>query len=187
MELWKLIVSYYSDLSFYNLQFDSMALFYFVGAFAVGGIASVIAAYVAKRRTGSIVDPILGMHAHDEATAISPEEGGFHSPNKLMLLKAGSMLRRTVHAVLPPEETEGEEVKAPTKQAFINSLLQTRFYIPDERRSEAERRFSAKRNGAASLTFSIVVVLVLTVLVYLFLPVVLRMVDNFLTMTGGNI
>ena len=54
MELWKLIVSYYSDLDFYNLEFsDPMRLFYFVGAFAVGGIASVIAAYASRRRTGN--------------------------------------------------------------------------------------------------------------------------------------
>lgn len=188
MELWKLIVSYYSDLDFYNLEFsDPMRLFYFVGAFAVGGVASVIAAYVSKRRTGKIVDPLLGIHAHDEATAITPEEGKFDKPSLLILLKRGSMLRRTVQATDPEQSEDEGEAVAPTKSAIIGCLRRMRFYIPDERRSEAERRYSAKRNGILTLAFSIAVVILLTVLVYLFLPIVLRMVDNFLNMTGGNI
>jgi hypothetical protein len=131
------------------------------------------------------VDPLLGRHAHDEATAITPEEGKFDKPSLLMLLKRGSMLRRTVYAT-DPEKAE-DEAAAPTKSAMIDCLRRMRFYIPDERRTEAERRYSAKRNGILSLIFSIAVVIALTVLVYLFLPIVLRMVDNFLNMTGGNI
>ena len=186
MELWKLIVSYYSDLQFYNLSSENtISLLYFVAAMGIGGIWAIIAAFITKRRTGRIVDPLLKRQAIDPATAISPADGGFKRQDLLLMLKRGSMLRRTVYAT-DPEKAE-DEAAAPTKSAIIDCLKRMRFYIPDERRTEAERRYSAKRNGILSLIFSIAVVILLTVLVYLFLPIVLRMVDNFLNMTGGNI
>ena len=41
--------------------------------------------------------------------------------------------------------------------------------------------------GTFPMQFGLLWSSILTVLVYLFLPIVLRMVDNFLNMTGGNI
>ena len=185
MELWKLIVSYYSDLQFYNLSFDdTISLLYFVGAMGVAGIWAVIAAFITKKRTGRIVDPLLLRNAIDPASAISPADGGFMRHDILLLLKRGSMLRKTVEATEP--EGEAEEGSAPTKKGIADCLSRMRFYIPENKRDMARRRFSAKDATVPSLIISIGIILLLTVTVYFFLPVVLRMVDNFITMTGGN-
>ena len=184
MELWKLIVSYYSDLKFYNLSSENtISLLYLVGALGVAGIWAVFAAFITKKRTGKIVDPLLAREAIDPASAISPEDGGFMRQDILLLLKRGSMLRKTVEAT----EAEGEaEESAPTKKGIADCLSRMRFYIPENRRDMAKRRFSAKDATIPSLIVSIAAILLLTVIVYFFLPVVLRMVDNFITMTGGT-
>ena len=102
----------------------------------------------------------------------------------LLLLKRGSMLRKTVEATEP--EGEAEEGSAPTKKGIADCLSRMRFYIPENRRDLAKRRYSAQDASIVSLIVSIVIILTLTVAVYFFLPVILRMVDNFITMTGGN-
>lgn len=184
MELWKLIVSYYSDLQFYNLSSENtISLLYFVAAMGIGGIWAIIAAFITKRRTGRIVDPLLKRQAIDPATAISPADGGFKRQDLLLMLKRGSMLRKTVEATEP--EGEAEE-SAATKKGIADCLSRMRFYIPENRRDLAKRRYSTQDASIVSLIVSIVIILTLTVAVYFFLPVILRMVDNFITMTGGN-
>ena len=185
MELWKLIVSYYSDLQFYNLSsVNTISLLYMVGALGIAGIWAVVAAFITKRRTGRIVDPLLSRQATDPASAISAADGGFARRDLILLLKRGSMLRKTVEATEPEGETEEES--APTKQGIADCLSRMRFYIPEEKRDMAKRRYSAQDASIPSLIVSVVIILILTVAVYLFLPVILRMVDNFITMTGGN-
>lgn len=185
MELWKLIVSYYSDLQFYNLSSENtISLLYFVGAMGVAGIWAVVAAFISKRRTGRIVDPLLKRGAIDPASAISPADGGFSRQDTLLMLKRGSMLRKTVEATEP--EGEAAEENAPTKKGIADCLSRMRFYIPESKRDTAKRRYSAQDASIPSLIVSLAIILVLTVAVYFFLPVILRMVDNFITMTGGN-
>ena len=184
MEFWKLIVSYYSDLQFYNLSSENtISLLYFVAAMGIGGIWAIIAAFITKRRTGRIVDPLLKRQAIDPATAISAADGGFARQDLILMLKRGSMLRKTVEATEP--EGEAEE-SAATKKGIADCLSRMRFYIPENRRDLAKRRYSAQDASIVSLIVSIVIILTLTVAVYFFLPVILRMVDNFITMTGGN-
>ncbi|MBE6641619.1 MAG: hypothetical protein E7619_08530 [Ruminococcaceae bacterium] len=185
MELWKLIVSYYSDLVFYNLDVDPIALLSLVFAMGVAGIWAVIAAYVAKKKAGAIIDPILDRHATDEQTAISPKEGGFAAPHVLIRLEKGSMLRKTVRCTGAEEPEEVKKGSAPTKKDVLAGLAAMRYYIPEEKRETAMRRYSAKKTTLLTVLFSIAVMLVLTVATYFFLPVILRMLDNFLTMTGG--
>ncbi len=185
MEFWKLIVSYYSDLQFYNLSSNNtVSLLYFVGAFGIAGIWTIFAAFITKRRTGRIVDPLLKRQAVDPASAISPAEGGFNRQNLLLLLKRGSMLRKTVEATEP--EGESEEASLPTNKGIADCLSRMRFYIPENKRDMAKRRYSAQDANIPSLIVSVIIILVFTVVVYFFLPVILRMVDNFITMTGGN-
>ncbi len=185
MELWKLIVSYYSDLQFYNLNSDNtISLLYFVGAMGIAGIWAVTASFITKRRTGRIVDPLLKRRAIDPESAISPADGGFAKQDLLLLLKRGSMLRKTVEATEPEGKTD--EGSAPSKKAIADCLSRMRFYIPENRRDTAKRRYSAQDANVPSLIVSIIIILVFTVVVYFFLPVILRMVDNFITMTGGN-
>ncbi len=185
MEFWKLIVSYYSDLQFYNLSSENtVSLLYMVGALGVAGIWAVVAAFITKRRTGKIVDPLLKRQAIDLASAISPADGGFLRQDLLLMLKRGSMLRKTVEATEP--EGESSEKSAPTKKGIADCLSRMRFYIPENRRDMAKRRYSAQDATIPSLIVSVIIILVLTLAVYFFLPVILRMVDNFITMTGGN-
>lgn len=185
MELWKLIVSYYSDLQFYNLSSENtVSLLYMVGALGVAGIWAAIAAFITKRRTGRIVDPLLKRQAVDSATAISPADGGFARRDLLLMLKRGSMLRKTVEATEP--EGEAEKESEATQKGIADCLMRMRFYIPENRRDLAKRRYSAEDASIPSLIVSVIIILVLTLAVYFFLPVILRMVDNFITMTGGN-
>lgn len=184
MEFWKLIVSYYSDLQFYNLDSENtISLLYLVAALGIAGIWAVIAAFITKKRTGKIVDPLLLRQAVDPASAISPKDGGFARQDIVLLLKRGSMLRKTVEATEP----EGEATEsAPTRKGIADCLNRMRFYIPEAKQDMAKRRYSAKDANLPSLIVSVLVILALTVAVYFFLPVILRMVDNFITMTGGN-
>ena len=61
-----------------------------------------------------------------------------------------------------------------------------RFYIPEEKKYTAEIRFDAK--GASIGTFIVVVVaaLLTCALICYFLPDLLKMADNFISIAKGN-
>ena len=202
--LWEQIVSYYKDMTFYNFEVNAFQLLGFVFAFGVGGIAAVLIAYIAKKRTGRIVDPLLSRGAVSPQTAISAQDGGFSSPRALRMLMRGKMLRKTVSVIGDDEEAaENAEksaekstknaknkIKAPSvrelEAAAVARLLTCRFYIPEEKCSQAMRRFSGKRNSFVSLIISVLLVAALAVGLYFFLPLILQLTDNFLTMAGGS-
>lgn len=203
--LWEQIVSYYQDLTFYNIEVNALQLLGFVFAFGISSIAAITIAYFAKKRTGCIVDPIIMRGALSEKTAITAEEGGFASVRKLSMLTRGKMLRKTVCVVgddanETAESVEGAEKKcekAPKGKKKLPSvremeaaaaarLMTCRFYIPEEKTETALRRFSGKRNSVLSLILSILLMAACAVGIYFLLPFILQLIDNFLTMAGGN-
>ena len=203
--LWEQIVSYYKDMTFYNIEVNAFQLLGFVFALGIGGVAAIIIAYFAKKRTGKIIDPIIERGAISEKTAITAEEGRFASPKRLAMLTRGKMLRKTV-CVIGDDIDNGDrdkdasaekdtkvakgKVKVPSvrelEAAAVARLMTCRFYIPEERREQALRRFSGKRNSVISLILSVLLMIAIAVALYFFLPVVLKLTDNFLTMVGGN-
>ena len=199
--LWEQIVSYYKDMTFYNFEVNAFQLLGFVFAFGIGGIAAVLIAYIAKKRTGRIVDPLLSRGAVSPQTAISAQDGGFSSPRALRMLIRGKMLRKTVSVIGDDEEATENAAEKDTKAsksknkapsvreleaAAAARLLTCRFYIPEEKREQALRRFSGKRNSLASLIISVLLVAALAVGLYFCLPFILQLTDNFLTMVGGH-
>lgn len=199
--LWEQIVSYYKDMTFYNFEVNAFQLLGFVFAFGIGGIAAVLIAYIAKKRTGRIVDPLLSRGAVSPQTAISAQDGGFSSPRALRMLMRGKMLRKTVSVIGDDEEVAENAAEKDTKAskskkkapsvreleaAAAARLLTCRFYIPEEKCSQAMRRFSGKRNSFVSLIISVLLVAALAVGLYFFLPLILQLTDNFLTMAGGS-
>lgn len=202
--LWEQIVSYYKDMTFYNIEVNAFQLLGFVFALGIGGVAAIIIAYFAKKRTGKIIDPIIERGATSEKTAITAEEGGFASPRRLAMLTRGKMLRKTVCVIGDDaEDTENDakatendakvakgKVKVPSvrelEAAAVARLMTCRFYIPEEKREQALRRFSGKRNSVISLILSVLLMIAIAVALYFFLPFVLKLTDNFLTMVGGN-
>ena len=203
--LWEQIVSYYKDMTFYNIEVNAFQLLGFVFALGIGGVAAIIIAYFAKKRTGKIIDPIIERGAMSEKTAVTAEEGGFASPRKLAMLTRGKMLRKTV-CVIGDDIDNGDsgedasaekdtkvakgKVKAPSvrelEAAAVARLMTCRFYIPEEKTETALRRFSGKRNSVLSLILSILLIAACAVGIYFLLPFILQLIDNFLTMAGGN-
>lgn len=180
MSFWEAVVSYYTDLNLVNLPLsDPSQLIWLILALYLGVVLAMAAAFLVRRRLGAVVDALMTRGACTPETAVTAAEGGFDRPMQLRELRRGKMLRKTIVALLP----EGQEL--PETPETPEQLATLRFYLPEERRKELEKRFSSKGNRIRSFLLSFLLVTVGAVLVYFLLAPALQLIDNAITSFRG--
>ena len=88
----------------------------------------------------------------------------------------------------------GEDGKTPKKSVrkalynreFIPDLPTAHFYIPEEKKYEMDVKFEAKGTNWLTFAITVAVSFALVILAVLFLPDVLRLVDNFINGISGK-
>ena len=175
-------------------------------------IASIGMIYT-KRYIGNFIRRILGCQCFDAASAKTLEELGYlKNPGVRNAIKSGGTLSRLVRCVEEDEflarynSTEdandsiedGDDIHQESKKSSIdkkNSSIEPefkrdlntmRFYIPEEKKYTAETRFDAKGAGIGTFIIVVVAALLTCALICYFLPDLLKMVDNFISITRGN-
>ena len=85
----------------------------------------------------------------------------------------------------------GEKPKTSVRKAlrdkeFIPDLATAHFYIPEGKKYEMDVKFEAKGTNWLTFAITVIISLVLVVLAVLFLPDVLRLIDNFINGISGK-
>ena len=140
-------------------------------ACALGILLAVLAAFYHKNVPGAIVRSILRAEAFSPESAKTPEELSL-AKNFLYAyeLRHNVTLKKLIVAVTSTETpAEGEE-ETPV----------IRYYIPEEKKYNAEVRFEKKGSGPIGLLVSVALVAVFAIVVMRLIPVVLSIIDNFI-------
>ena len=174
----------------------------------VGLIIASIGMMYTKRYIGNFIRRIIDCKCFDAESAKTLDELGYLKNSGVRnAIKSGGTLSRLVRCVEEDEfyanlnmnedsdgdseDKSAEEGKATKKSdsaipEFKRNLNTMRFYIPEEKKYTAEIRFDAKGAGIGTFIVVVVVALLLCALICYFLPDLLKMADNFISIAKGN-
>lgn len=122
-----------------------------------------------KGHLGKVVRAILKAEAFSEETAKTPEELGIAKSRSLV-----RALRRRSFGGLVRGVGADLEAKKPDYSA-------ERYYIPEEKRYQAEDRYSRRGVGVPMVIFWAVFLIPVFLLLRFVIPELLQMLDNFIT------
>ena len=207
-ELWKYFVDkYFSiDLPYLeNFSIKSGGLVSIRGiiiGIAVGIVIAAACTVYNKRYIGSFVRRVISCRCFDAASAKTLDELGYlKSAGVRGVIKSGGSLSRWVRCVEEDEFfAEIEKKRAGFDDAhkddakksnfvepeFKRDLNTMNFYIPEEKKYAAEIRFEDKGANFGVLIVVIIAALLLCAFICYFLPDLLKMIDNFISITKGN-
>ena len=207
-ELWKYFVDkYFSiDLPYLeNFSIKSSGLVSIRGiiiGIAVGIVIAAACTVYNKRYIGSFVRRVISCRCFDAASAKTLDELGYlKSAGVRGVIKSGGSLSRWVRCAEEDEflaeiekkraefeETHKNDAKKPNfvEPEFKRDLNTMHFYIPDEKKYAAEIRFEDKGANFGVLIVVIIAALLLCAFICYFLPDLLKMIDNFISITKGN-
>ena len=207
-ELWKYFVDIYFsiDLPYLeNFSIKSGGLVSIRGIIIgiAGGIVIAAACTVYnKRYIGSFVRRVISCRCFDAASAKTLDELGYlKSAGVRGVIKSGGSLSRWVKCAEEDEffaeiekkraefeEAHKDDAKKPkfVELEFKRDLNTMHFYIPEEKKYAAEIRFEDKGANFGVLIVVIIAALLLCAFICYFLPDILKMIDNFISITKGN-
>ena len=154
-----------------------------------------------KRFLGSFVRHMLRNDCLDHASAKTLYELGYlKNAGVRGAIKSGGSLSRWVRCVeedefyaeLDKKRAEFEEANKDDKKAkfvepkFKRDLNTMHFYIPEERKYKADIKFDAKGASIFSFVAVVIVAIALCVAMCYLLPDIIKMVDNFVSITSGK-
>ena len=196
-----------------NLRFDTNAPATFqsiIIALAVGVILAAGWSTYTRSVLGGFVRALLKEEANSPEKAKTLYELGFFRNAAVRReLWRGVDLRKIVKTVgendgaLAPDtaKTESEPTEEPTPTATAESVteekkealtpekpdfLTARYYIPEDLRYRAELRYRKRGSSWGLFAVTVVVAIVLAALLGRFLPDLLQLADNLITMTSPN-
>lgn len=174
----------------------------------VGLIIASIGMIYTKRYIGNFIRRIIDCKCFDAESAKTLYELGYlKNPGVRNAIKSGGTLSRLVRCVEEDEffaklnknddtnsADEGDSTEKGTSAKKNNSAIPEfkrdlntmRFYIPEEKKYTAEIRFDAKGAGIGTFIVVVVVALLTCALICYFLPDLLKMADNFISIAKGN-
>ncbi len=151
-------------------------------ALAVGFVVAALMTAYTRVVLGGFVRKLIADDALDAGRARSIMElGYFRSVAIRYELSRGSSLRMVVRSV-----EENTDAPAAARKKERVDFLSARFYIPEELRYRAETRFDKKGSGWLPVILVIVAVIVAASLLCLYLPDVLQLADNLITVLSPN-
>jgi hypothetical protein len=168
-------------------------------AFAVGMILAAGISAFSRTRLSKFVRIFLREEIHSpEAAKTLMELGVFRDTSLRRELSRGVNLRRVIrcreeeeHLQLQAErraaheEAHKEDPNAPAFVAdpFRLDFLTAHFYIPEELRYRADVRYTVRGTGWVPFLITAAAIIVLSALACFFLPDILQLVDNIISMT----
>ncbi len=169
-----------------NLGFEKSPLFSLRLSiiFAFIGVAIACFAMLYNKRTiGGIVRKIIAEGASSPESAKTLAELGLD--RKILTRNAivrNVTLRRYVKCVEEEEYlskyADLQDAKRKVKSKYYIDLKTDRFYIPEEKRIQAEIRYEKKGSNLFSVIFAIVLLSIALLLIFSFLPNILGMIDS---------
>lgn len=169
---------------------------------AVGIVIAAACTVYNKRYIGSFVRRVISCRCFDAASAKTLDELGYlKSAGVRGVIKSGGSLSRWVRCAEEDEFfAETEKKRAEFEEAhkddaqkpkfvepeFKRDLNTMHFYIPEEKKYAAEIRFEDKGANFGVLIVVIIAALLLCAFICYFLPDLLKMIDNFISITKGN-
>lgn len=190
MKKYLLAASSYNHLEFYN---RIMTLKTVIIGLYVGFLAGILIGFYNKVYLGGFVRKLIKKGAFSPETALTLREAGVKNTFFLRraLIKKGT-LRRICEAANEADATaESERAKAVKVIRRFLSFDDTpkvtydfdkiKFYIPEEKKYAAEVRYDKKGSNPALFIVMALALTVVAFVVYLEIPELLTMLDNFLT------
>lgn len=169
---------------------------------AVGIVIAAACTVYNKRYIGSFVRRVISCRCFDAASAKTLDELGYlKSAGVRGVIKSGGSLSRWVRCTEEDEffaeiekkraefeEAHKDDAKKPkfVEPEFKRDLNTMHFYIPEEKKYAAEIRFEDKGANFGVLIVVIIAALLLCAFICYFLPDLLKMIDNFISITKGN-
>ena len=170
-----------------------------VFAFAVGMILAAGVSAFSKTRLGKFVRIFLREEIHSpEKAKTLMELGVFRDTTLRRELTRGVNLRRVIRCREEEEhrqqqaerraayeEAHKEEPNAPafTEEPFRMDFLTAHFYIPEELRYRADVRYTVRGSGWGPFLITAAAIVVLSAVACFFLPDILQLIDNIISMT----
>lgn len=190
MDILNILVEYYSDQLYTNIMYDPLNALLVAVAIGLAMCAALILSFVSRRRAAALVDPLLKMNAVDDATALFPRECGPSFERCVGMLSPGKMMTKTILSAAADDgqepQTDGHTKPSGNKNRVPKSLLLARrYYIPDGKREEAYKRFSADGAKTGSFVVSLILVVLISIAVILFMPQILHIADNIISIIIG--
>ena len=168
----------------------------------IGIIIASIGTIYTKRYIGNFVRRIIDCKCFDAKSAMNLYDLGYlKNPGVRNVIKSGGTLSRLIRCVEEDEffadvaqkriEFEQAHENDDSKPVFVEpefkrDLNTMHFYIPEEKKYTAEIRFDDKGANIGSFIVVVISALALCALLCYFLPDLLKMVDNFISITKGN-
>lgn len=152
-------------------------------ALAIGCLLAAAVAVYHRGYLGRVVRGLLAAGAHDEAGAKTLAELGLERSFVIRraLSRRDNPLRKLLRYV--GEEEPGEGVRLRLKEELDFST--TRFYIPEALRLRASVRYDSRGTDGRALLFTLIALIVASVLLIRFLPAVLGLADDFVGILNG--
>lgn len=184
-----MLLDIYTNFSFENSTISlTLIIWGLYAGILIGGIASVYN----KWYLGSVVRALL------TAECLSPDAGktlselGHPAWGVKRALRDGTALRKSVsianpeECLLPPDNKRTSVIRRFfTGSAQPNpklNLTSARLYVPEEKKFHAEVRYEKKGSAPIWLLIGGIILLVIAVLATFFIPELLQMIDNAITM-----
>lgn len=168
-------------------------------AFAIGMILAAGISAFSRTRLSKFVRIFLREEIHSpEAAKTLMELGAFRDTTLRRELSRGVNLRRVIrcreeeeHQLLQAERRAAHEEahrNDPNAPAFVEEpfrmdFLTAHFYIPEELRYRADVRYTVRGTGWVPFLITAAAIIVLSALACIFLPDILQLVDNIISMT----
>lgn len=168
-------------------------------AFAIGMILAAGISAFSRTRLSKFVRIFLREEIYTpEAAKTLMELGVFRDTSLRRELSRGVNLHRVIrcreeeeHQLLQAErraayeEAHRDDPNAPAfvEEPFRMDFLTAHFYIPEELRYRADVRYTVRGTGLVPFLITAVAIIVLSALACIFLPDILQLVDNIISMT----
>ena len=156
-----------------------------------GGVllASLYTIYI-KNVVGAFVRKLRSEECLSQDRAKTLEELGFSKNPFIRAALRGSLLASTVIHVEEESTEQGTDAQDQARKgkSSAESLSKTRYYIKEEKKYAAELRFRAGGRGWPTFFFVLLISLICVVVIFAFLPQILRFIDNTVSIfsVAGN-
>lgn len=207
-ELWEYFVDKYFSIELPYLENFSIktgglvSITGIIFGIAIGIVIAAACTIYNKRYIGSFVRRVLSCQCFDAKSAKTLDELGYlKSPGVRGVIKSGGSLSRWVRCAEEDEflseiekkraefeEEHKDDEKKPkfVEPEFKRDLNTMHFYIPEDKKYAADIRFDEKGANIGVFIAVVIFTILLCAFICYFLPDLLKMIDNFISITKGN-
>lgn len=185
-----MLLDVYANFSFENSTISlALIIWGLYAGILVGGIASIYN----KRYLGGAVRALLAEQCLSPDTGKTLSELGLRTWGLNRALREGKVLRKCI-SIANPEECicprKQKKWVASLRRFFTGStesasrldLSRARLYVPEEKKFHAQVRYEKKGTAPIWLLFGGIILFVIALLATFFIPELLQMTDNAITM-----